>query len=169
MTLGTACSAECVRPGTLDKKTSLSSVKARRSTKITAVSYRRLLTTLCRAPPFAECLALGKVFFAECLSVPRVLLSVNVVITESRNLPSAALDKEVFAECPTESTRQSVVHSAKSRIPVMDAMCHAKNLEQPNVVYFNIVEVNHTSLAAASNTFAQAPQILEHQQHNIST
>jgi hypothetical protein len=51
--------------------------------------------------------------------VPRVLLSVNAVVTESRTLPSAALGKDVFAECPIESTRQSVEHSTKSRIPVV--------------------------------------------------
>jgi hypothetical protein len=50
--------------------------------------------------------------------VPRVLLSVNSIVTESRTLPSAALDKDVFAECPIESTRQSAEHSAKRRIPV---------------------------------------------------
>jgi hypothetical protein len=33
-------------------------------------------------------------FFAECISVPRVLLSVNAVVTESRTLPSVALGKE---------------------------------------------------------------------------
>jgi hypothetical protein len=33
---------------------------------------------------FTECLALGKAVFVECLPVPRVLLSVNVVVTESR-------------------------------------------------------------------------------------
>jgi hypothetical protein len=52
-------------------------------------SYRQLLTALCRAPPFAECLALGKDIFVECISVPRVLLSVNTIVTESRTLPSA--------------------------------------------------------------------------------
>jgi hypothetical protein len=48
-------------------------------------------------PSFAECLSLGKDFFVEYISVLRVLLSVNAVITESRTLPSArqkALGKE---------------------------------------------------------------------------
>jgi hypothetical protein len=36
-----------------------------------------------------------------------VLLSVNVVVTKSVTLPSAALGKEFFAECLTESTRKS--------------------------------------------------------------
>jgi hypothetical protein len=51
--------------------------------------------------------------------MPRVLVSVNVVVTESRTLPSATLGKDFFAECPTKSTRQSVVHSAKSQIMVV--------------------------------------------------
>jgi hypothetical protein len=38
------------------------------------------------------------VVFAECLPVLRVLLLVNVVVTESRTLPSVALDKDFFAE-----------------------------------------------------------------------
>jgi hypothetical protein len=53
--------------------------------------------------PFgAECSALGKARFAECLT-----------------LPSAALDKAFFAECPTKGTRQRSQHSAKPRIPVV--------------------------------------------------
>jgi hypothetical protein len=108
-----------VRRGALGNVASLTSAKARPSAKIMVVSYRQLLTTLCRAPPFAECLALGKVVFAECLPVLRVLLSVNVGITKSRTLPSAALGKDFFAECPIESTRQRAEHSAKSWIPVV--------------------------------------------------
>src|SRR5690349_1689348 len=83
-----------VRRRTLDKEASLPSAKAQRSAKITVVSFRWLLMALCRGPLFTECLALGTSFFAECVSVPRALLSVNVVITESRTLPSAALDKD---------------------------------------------------------------------------
>lgn len=82
---------------TLDKEATLLSAKVRHSVKITAVSYRRLLTALYRASLFAECLTLDKYVFAECLSVPSVLFSVNVVVTESRTLPSArqkALGKE---------------------------------------------------------------------------
>jgi hypothetical protein len=103
----------------------------RLSAKITTVSYRRLLMALCRALPFAECLALGKDFFAECISVPRVLLSVNVVVTENRSLPSATLGKAVFAECPTESTRHHVVgvwyrqHTTVRERVVRDARRHA--------------------------------------------
>jgi hypothetical protein len=42
----------------------LPSAKARPSAKITTVRYKRLLTGLCRESTFAECLALGKDFFA---------------------------------------------------------------------------------------------------------
>jgi hypothetical protein len=54
--------------------------------------------------------------------VPRVLLSVNTLFTESRTLPSAALGKVFFAECPTKSTRQSDEHSAKPWIPVVSSL-----------------------------------------------
>jgi hypothetical protein len=59
-------------------------------------------TCLCRVPPCAECSALGKELFAESLT-----------------LPSAALDKSFFVECPTKDTRQRIQHSAKPRIPVV--------------------------------------------------
>jgi hypothetical protein len=78
----------------------LPSVKTQRSAKITVVSFIRLLTALCWALSFAEYLELGKDF-----SVPRVLLSVNAVVTESSTLLSAALDKDIFAECRIKSTR----------------------------------------------------------------
>jgi hypothetical protein len=64
-------------------------------------------------------LPLGKAIFAECFSVPSVLRSVNKFFTERRILPSAALGKVFFAECPIKSTRQSRWHSAKARIPVV--------------------------------------------------
>jgi hypothetical protein len=51
--------------------------------------------------------------------MPRVLRSVNELVTESRTLPSAALGKGFFNEC---GTRQRILcrvpdkkHSAKSR------------------------------------------------------
>jgi hypothetical protein len=68
---------------------------------------------------FAECLTLGKTVFAECLAVPSALHSVNNLFTERRSLPRAALGKVDFAECPIKSTRQSLRHSAKGRIPVV--------------------------------------------------
>jgi hypothetical protein len=64
---------------------------------------------LCRVPFCAECSALGKVVFAECLT-----------------LPSAALGKAFFAECPTKGTRQRSQHSAKPRIPVV-TVYHYRN------------------------------------------
>jgi hypothetical protein len=92
----------------LGKEDSLPSARTRLSAKVTAVSFRRRLTALCREPPFAE-----------CILVPRVLLSANVVVTERRTLPSAALGKGFFAEC---GTRQRLLcrvpdkkHSAKRR------------------------------------------------------
>jgi hypothetical protein len=68
---------------------------------------------------FVEWSVLGKDIFAECISVLRVLHSVIELVTESRTLPSAALDKGFFAELPTKSTRQSVEHSAKAQISVV--------------------------------------------------
>jgi hypothetical protein len=52
------------------------------SAKITVVDYIRLLTVLCRASPFGECLAMAS-----------VLLSVKVVVSESVTLLCAALSK----------------------------------------------------------------------------
>jgi hypothetical protein len=48
-----------------------------------------------------------------------VLLSINVVVIESRDVPSAALGKDFFVKCPIKSTRPSLEHSAKSRILVV--------------------------------------------------
>jgi hypothetical protein len=87
-------------------KMALPSANARPSVK---VNGRQLLTAADGSLPsatFAECLALGKEVFAECFSVPRVLHSVNELVTKSRTLPSAALGKGFFADCPTKSTRQ---------------------------------------------------------------
>jgi hypothetical protein len=52
--------------------------------------------------------------------LPSVPHSVNKLFTERMTLPSAALGKVVYAECPIKSTRQSVGHSAKARIPVVN-------------------------------------------------
>jgi hypothetical protein len=51
--------------------------------------------------------------------VPSVQHSVKGLFAESLNLPSAALGKAFFAECPIKSTRQSRRHSAKPAIPVV--------------------------------------------------
>jgi hypothetical protein len=66
--------------------------------------------------------------------VPRVLLSVNTVVTESRTLPSAALGKDFFAECSIESTRQSAEHSVKSQIPVVYPLRLGQNGPTPGVL-----------------------------------
>jgi hypothetical protein len=55
------------------------------------------------------------------MSLPSVLHSVKRLVTESRTLPSAALGKSFFAECPTKGTRQRERHSAKPRILVVSA------------------------------------------------
>jgi hypothetical protein len=78
-------------------------------------------------------LTLDKEVFAECLSIPSVLLSINVVVTESRTLPSAALDKKFFVECPTKNTWQSLEHSAKSRILVVILLRSLATNVQTNV------------------------------------
>jgi hypothetical protein len=69
--------------------------------------------------PFAECLTLDKPVFAECCPLPSVQHSVKSLCAESLTLPSAALGKAFFAECPTKDTRQKIQHSAKTRIPVV--------------------------------------------------
>jgi hypothetical protein len=57
--------------------------------------------------------------FAECRPVPSVQHSVKGLFAESLTLPSAALGKAFFAECPTKGTRQRIQHSAKPWIPVV--------------------------------------------------
>jgi hypothetical protein len=59
--------------------------------RLTAVSCRRTLTTLCRV-------------FA--IAVSSALHSVNCLVTERMTLPRATLGKLVFAECPIKSTQQ---------------------------------------------------------------
>jgi hypothetical protein len=51
--------------------------------------------------------------------VPSVQHSVKGLFAESLSLPSAALGKAFFAECPTKGTRQRMQHSAKLAIPVV--------------------------------------------------
>jgi hypothetical protein len=96
--------------------------------RVPAVGSRQRLTTVSSGTaadgplpraPFAECVTLGKFVFAECLHVPSVQHSVKGLFAESLTLPSAALGKAVFAECPTKGTRQKIQHSAKPWIPVV--------------------------------------------------
>jgi hypothetical protein len=65
---------------------------------------------LCRVPTFGPRQRLTTVScrrpltdFAECFAVPSVLHSVNKLYTERRTLPSSALGKVFFAECPTKT------------------------------------------------------------------
>jgi hypothetical protein len=87
--------------------------------RLTAVSFGTAADSPLPRAPFVECLTLGKLIFAECHSVPSVQHSVKGLFAEILTLPSAALGKAFFAECPTKSTRQRIQHSAKTRIPVV--------------------------------------------------
>ena len=87
--------------------------------RLTAVSFGTAADGPLPRAPFAECLTLGKLVFAECRPVPSVQHSVKGLFAESLTLPSAALGKAFFAECPTKGTRQRIQHSAKPRIPVV--------------------------------------------------
>jgi hypothetical protein len=51
--------------------------------------------------------------------LPSVQHSVKSLFAESLALPSAALGKAFFAECPTKGTRQRLQHSAKPWISVV--------------------------------------------------
>jgi hypothetical protein len=63
--------------------------------------------------------------------VPSVKHSVKGIFAESLRLPSAALGKAFFAECPIKNTRQSRRHSAKPAIPVvtgqLPSLFHSKD------------------------------------------
>jgi hypothetical protein len=87
--------------------------------RLTAVSFGTAADGPLPRAPFAECLTLDKLVFAECRPVPSVQHSVKGLFAEILTLPSAALDKAFFAECPTKGTRQRIQHSAKPRIPVV--------------------------------------------------
>jgi hypothetical protein len=87
--------------------------------RLTSVSFGTAADGPLPRAPFAECLTLGKLVFAECRSVASVQHSVKGIFAEILTLPSAALGKAFFAECPTKSTRQRIQHSAKTRIPVV--------------------------------------------------
>jgi hypothetical protein len=86
---------------------------------LTAVSFGTAADGFLPRAPFAECLTLGKLVFAERCPLPSVQHSVKSLCAESLTLPRAALGKEGFAECPTKGTRQRIQHSTKTRIPVV--------------------------------------------------
>ena len=75
--------------------------------RLTAVSSGTATDGPLLRAPFAECLTLGKPFFAECRPVPSVQHSVKGLFAESLTLPSAALGKAFFTEC---GTRQSLLY-----------------------------------------------------------
>jgi hypothetical protein len=87
--------------------------------RLTAVSFGTAVDGPLPRAPCAECLTLGTLVFAECRPVPSVQHSVKSLVAESLALPSAALGKSFFAECPTKGTRQRFQHSAKPWIPVV--------------------------------------------------
>jgi hypothetical protein len=74
--------------------------------RLTAVSFRTAADGPLPSTTVVECLTLAKHVFAECVPVSSALHSVNQLVTESRTLPSAALGKVFFVECPTKGTRQ---------------------------------------------------------------
>jgi hypothetical protein len=87
--------------------------------RLTAVSFGTAVDGPLPRAPFAECLTLDKLVFAECRPVPSVQHSVKSLVAESLASPSAALGKAFFAKCPTKGTRQRIQHSAKPWIPVV--------------------------------------------------
>jgi hypothetical protein len=89
--------------------------------RLTAVSSGTAADGPLPSAAFTECLTLGKRVFAEWGPVPSVQHSVKRLVAESLTLPSAALGKAFFAECPTKGTRQRGRHSAKPQIPVVQA------------------------------------------------
>jgi hypothetical protein len=97
--------AECFLEA-LDKEGILSSVFCEHSAKLTVVSYRRQLTTICREPFFAKYLALVKEVFAESLLVLRVWLSAETLVAKCRSMPRVTLDKVYFVEFPINSSQQ---------------------------------------------------------------
>jgi hypothetical protein len=114
-TLGKVSFAECPIFGTRQRR-----LFAECQTSALGKDWRPLalgwpLTALCRAPPLPS---VSRVF-AECGPVPSVQHSVKRHVAESLTLPSAALGKACFAECPTKDTRQRGRYSAKPRIPVV--------------------------------------------------
>jgi hypothetical protein len=105
----------------LDKEDSLPSANPGTRQRLTAVSFGTAADGPLPSASFAECLTLGKRVFTEWRPVPSVQHSVKRLVAESLTLPSAALGKAFFAECPTKGTRQRGRHSAKPRNPVVPA------------------------------------------------
>jgi hypothetical protein len=87
--------------------------------RLTTVSFGTAADGPLPSATFAECFTLGKRVVAEWGPVPSVQHSVKRLVAESLALPSAALGKAFFAECPTKGTRQRGRYSVKPRIPVV--------------------------------------------------
>jgi hypothetical protein len=119
MALGKAAFAECLLCGTRQRSLFAECQTLALGQRLTAVSFGTAVDGPLPRAPFAECLTLGKLVFAECRPVPSVQHSVKGLFAESLTLPSAALGKAFFAECPTKGTRQRIQHSAKPWIPVV--------------------------------------------------
>jgi hypothetical protein len=69
--------------------------------------------------------------FAECLT-----------------LPSAALGKALFAECPTKDTRQRIQHSAKPAIPVV---CHRVRSSCSDPITIRMEEMERSCMESETN------------------
>jgi hypothetical protein len=83
--------------------------------------------------------------------VPSVQYSVKRLVAESLTLPSAALGKVFFAECPIKGTRQRGRHSAKPRIPVVsDAECLMINLTKVSLYWLTLL--SSTSMSRVQST-----------------
>jgi hypothetical protein len=89
--------------------------------RLTAVSFGMAADGPLPSATFAESFTLGKRVFAEWGPVSSVQHSVKRLVVESLTLPSVALGKAFFAECPKKGTRQRGWHSTKPRIPVVVA------------------------------------------------
>jgi hypothetical protein len=78
-------------------------VRRRRAEMGGRASGRRAVNCValvCRVSSFAECPTLGKVFFAECFSLPSVWCSAKGEFTVCFSLPSVALGKESLCRVP---------------------------------------------------------------------
>jgi hypothetical protein len=116
--------------------------------RLPAVSFGTAVDGPLPRAPFAECLTLGKPVCAECLPIPSVQHSVKSLVAESLALPSAALVKAFFAECPTKGTRQRLQHSAKPWIPVVLAFLSSSRLFVPRAEWRRALQ------AARSHSFS---------------
>ena len=109
--------------------------------RLTAVSFGMAVDGPLPRALFAERWTLGKLVVAECRTVPSVQHSVKGLFAEFLTLPSAALGKAFFAECPTKGTRQRIQHSAKPRIPVVIAALAGGSLRVSNTDQHHLLQM----------------------------